>query len=414
MNISTTEKQNLSKQAELQKVVEKLLSCLPSNINVDFFLDLVRRYHCFDDSYNGKHRLMILGSAIPEELIVASGAVPYWILGGSRILSALVDDFVPRDTDPVSRAALGCLQHNKDSSPKDTLILIPLVNDSTRKLAAILKAEGYRVHTVYIPPTQGRTSDDECFRQGEACADAIFRYTGHRITQRELQAAQRKIAEARKQIRHFWTITDDRPELLPSLWRLFILHSYYCADNLEDWTRHLRLLNGQLMSNPIQKQEIDNGSVLLIGSPVHFPNYKLPFLIHEVNLKVAAQLDDTTERLLRPYYMEKALTLQTLIHSFYKRDCSSAYTKNNALFEAVSRLLGEKQIDGVVYHVLKGQIEYDFELERMDELFAARSIPVCRLETDYHDQDIEQLRIRVEAFQEVIAQRRFTKEAVAV
>lgn len=414
MSILTDGKQNLPKQVELEKTVEKLLSCLPPNINVDYFLDLVRRHHCIDHSSGEKHSLIILGSAIPEELIMASGAIPYWILEGSRILSALADGFVPRDTDPVSRAALGCLQHNMEFFPKDMLILISLVNDSTRKLAAILKAEGYRVHTLYIPPTQGQTSDVERFRQGEACADAISKYTGHRITQRGLQKAQRQIAEARKQIQHFWKITCEHPELLPDLWRLFILHSYYWADNMEDWARHLHLLNGQLMGSRIQKPHKRSGCVLLLGSPVYFPNYKLPLLIHDVNLNIAAQLDDTTERLLRPYHMEKTLTLQALIRSFYKRDCSSAYTKNNALLEAVSRFLEKKQIDGVVYHVLKGQIEYDFELERMEELFANHSIPVCRLETDYYDQDIEQLRIRLEAFQEVLAQRRFRKEAQAV
>ena len=57
--------------------------------------------------------------------------------------------------------------------------------------------------------------------------------------------------------------------------------------------------------------------------------------------------------------------------------------------------------------VLKGQIEYDFELERYEKLFAGYGIPVFRLETDYSYQDIEQLRIRLEAFSEMLAQNRY-------
>jgi len=64
-------------------------------------------------------------------------------------------------------------------------------------------------------------------------------------------------------------------------------------------------------------------------------------------------------------------------------------------------------IEGVVYHVLKGQIEYDFELERFEALFAEHGIPVFRLETDYQYQDVEQLRIRMEAFGEMLTQNRF-------
>lgn len=226
--------------------------------------------------------------------------------------------------------------------------------------------------------------------------------------------AQERIEEARKQIRHFVQITSEKTELLPGIWRLFLLHSYYYADNLEDWADHLRMLNSQLTAVNVQKSNKNTCSVLLLGSPVYFPNYKIPFLIHDIKLDIVAQLDYTTERFMWPYHADKMLTLETLMQSFYKRDCSSAYTENRSLFGTVSRLLSKMQIDGVVYHVLKGQIEYDFELERLEELFSMHSIPVCRLETDYNYQDIEQLRIRLEAFQEVLAQRQFRKEALVV
>ena len=57
--------------------------------------------------------------------------------------------------------------------------------------------------------------------------------------------------------------------------------------------------------------------------------------------------------------------------------------------------------------MLKGQIEYDFELERFETLLSKYSIPVFRLETDYQYQDVEQLRIRMEAFSEMLVQNRY-------
>lgn len=413
MNTVTIRKNKSSKEDEFEQAFEKLLSCLPPYKEMDYFLDLVRRHYSFDEKYS-RRSLIILGSSIPEELIYAAGAVPYWLLGGSRTLSAFADDAVPRDTDPISRAMLGCLQGGMGDFPKNALILIPLINDSSRKLAYILKAKGHQVHTVYIPPIQGKASEDELFRQGEVLAEVIYQYTGKRLTRRRLLEAQEKIAEARRQIKYFVKLTSKKPELFPGIWRLFLLHSYYCAENLEDWSNHLRMLNSQLAETGVQKNGENASSVLLLGSPVYFPNYKIPFLIHDVKLDLAAQLDYTTEKFLRSYHMDKKITLETLMQGFYKRDCSSAYTENKSLFGTVSRLLSKMQIDGVVYHVLKGQIEYDFELERLEELFSAHSIPVCRLETDYNYQDIEQLRIRLEAFQEVLAQRKFRKEAQAV
>ena len=99
---------------------------------------------------------------------------------------------------------------------------------------------------------------------------------------------------------------------------------------------------------------------------------------------------------------------------FYRNDTSSAYVKNDSLYERIAKLLTEKEIDGVVYHVLEGQgmvVLYRTGCpEKLD-------IPVFRLETDYNYQDIEQLRIRLEAFSEILNQRRYRKygkETVAV
>lgn len=91
--------------------------------------------------------------------------------------------------------------------------------------------------------------------------------------------------------------------------------------------------------------------------------------------------------------------------SFYQTDGSDAYPKNETLFSHVTETVISKPIDGVVYQVLKGQIGHDFELERYEAFFAARNIPVFRLETDYNYQDVEQLRIRLEAFREMLEQR---------
>ena len=52
-------------------------------------------------------------------------------------------------------------------------------------------------------------------------------------------------------------------------------------------------------------------------------------------------------------------------------------------------------------------------LERLERLFDSYGIPVFRLETDYQYQDVEQLRIRMEAFSEMLTQNRFREERMA-
>ena len=78
---------------------------------------------------------------------------------------------------------------------------------------------------------------------------------------------------------------------------------------------------------------------------------------------------------------------------------------NRGLLNSMEDRLRILPVDGIVYHVLKGQIEYDFELPEVERMAAEYGVPVFRLETDYQQQDVEQLRIRMEAFAEMLRQR---------
>lgn len=163
-------------------------------------------------------------------------------------------------------------------------------------------------------------------------------------------------------------------------------------------------------SNVPEKQQ--KSKVLLAGSPVYFPNYKIPFLLQEAGMEIAENIDYSVWHLTGQPEQQKNMQEVWAAGVMYRNDCSSAYINNYMLYHAVAECIREKNIDGVVWHVLKGQIEYDFELERMEELFEKQGVPVFRLETDYNRQDIEQLRIRMEAFAELLEQKKYRKGAV--
>ena len=56
---------------------------------------------------------------------------------------------------------------------------------------------------------------------------------------------------------------------------------------------------------------------------------------------------------------------------------------------------------------------HPFPRNRCEPYFEEKNLPVIRLETDYQYQDVEQLRIRIEAFSELLVQKRKEKGAKA-
>lgn len=293
----TTEKELIAYNQESLDVLEKLKAELPEIPEFDYFFDLAQTYHSIEAIREIRPEILVLGTEVPEELVLAPGKRVHWILGGSPKAGTWAGELAPRDTDPVSRSMLGFLENEWGCLPEDALILIPIVNDSRRKIAYLLRRAGRKVHTIDVPPVKGAWAYRQWQRQWELCAEVLSAHTGRRITPKRI----RQISEQTG----FCSLQMKRLLQLP---------------NLSDW-----------LTGPCPK--------------------------------------------------------------------------NETLFSHVTEAAISKSIDGVVYQVLKGQIGHDFELERYEEFFAAQNIPVFRLETDYNYQDVEQLRIRLEAFREMLEQR---------
>ena len=382
---------------------------------------------CTQNWFDRGHRkglappVVVLGPGVPEELILAAGAVPYYLLGGSLKSTIWSDDLVPRDTDPVSRSVLGFLSDPDGPSYADTLFLVPVSSDSMRKAADLLLRQGQKVHVIDVPPQrQDPLAQEKWQAQMLRMTEAVARHTHTFVTSRRLAASIQLVAEARKALRVFLALTRGREKLLTGPARLLVQNSYYYTSDLGQWAEGLVRLNQELRSRSRQLLPLQRSrpGVLLLGSPVYFPNYKVPFLIEDIGLTVLRNIDVTTLKLqtvppgLRRRRRRDGL-IRTVADRWYRQDGSAAYTANDALYSSVIQCLKTDHIEGVVFHVLKGQIEYDFELARFETLFDSLGIPLFRLETDYQYQDLEQLRIRMEAFSEMLTQNRYREERKA-
>lgn len=407
-----------------------------------YFADIAYKFFILDPSADLNPDIIVLGTGIPEVLLRAFSIRYRYMLGGIHTMTAFSDNLVPRDTDPVSRSILGAIcaprtDHtpgagqtlNADHEPKGmhfdrSLFIIPMSSDSMRKIAYLLKEEGCKIFTLDVPPVH---SDSRSMEKWEIqilrMMDAIAEHTHKAISLRKIRKAVRSVTMARYRLDEFLHETD-MPGGCPAITgagKMLIQNSYYYAYDLEDWGNHLkelqkevRLLQREGQKTAPRRLTDDRPKILLTGSPVFFPNYKIPFLIEDVGLSIQEHIDASTVRqaaLLSPKTLRSTKqAVHAISASSYRYEASAAYTSNDALMTAVGRALRGGQIEGVIFHILKGQIEYDFEMARMEEMFEHYGVPVFRLETDYQDHDIEQLRIRLEAFREMLSQARYSAQ----
>ena len=359
--------------------------------------------------------VVLLGTAVPEEIVIAAGAEPYWIIGGSLGSAAWSDELLPRDTDPVSRSIMGYINRPEGARLSDSLFVIPLVNDSMRKIAYDLKSEGRKVCIIDVPPDRkDRNAVKKYAAQLKALCEAVSEKTKTRAARSSVVSAMKTVSNARNTMCRFLQITRGRTDIITDAARMFVQNSYYMSPSADEWTYHTECLIRELeyKISRRRKKISDHPAVMLLGSPVLFPNYKVPFLVSDSGLEIREAVDYLSMKSfvtypVRALWGSRDRLIRNIASTWLEYDSGPAFVKNDALFEYVSWFVQNVRTEGVIYHVLKGQIEYDFELERFETMLSRYGIPVFRLETDYQYQDVEQLRIRMEAFSEMLTQRRY-------
>ncbi|MBQ2470412.1 MAG: 2-hydroxyacyl-CoA dehydratase family protein [Ruminococcus sp.] len=374
----------------------------------------------FDKHYleSRNPQVIVLGDDIPAEILYAVCDRPFYVLGGSLETAHWADELTPRDTDPFSRSSLGWLLNPAFDLTENALIVTAVSSDSRRKLVSILQSSGRKVAAIDVPPAdQSENAIRYYTEQLSTLAETIGKHTGKRFNGRHLRESVKKVAKAHGTRQHFLDTARLAGSIISDEAVLLVAQSLYFADSLDEWISHISRLCGELenLLKHYAFRRQDKPRILILGSPVVFPNYKVPQLITSAGMHIAAVADslslEAALAITRNNRFHSADSLLRRIAQIHLNMISSgARIYNTGLYSYVMKLIEQLKPDGIVCHILKGQIEYDFELPQLEKAAEKKDIPVFRLETDYQYQDMEQLRIRMEAFGEMLTQRKLVAQ----
>ena len=346
---------------------------------------------------------------VPPELIYAQGAMPVKLCGGSYTAFAVGDDTAPRDACPLVKAVMGF--EDIDAMPayqNCALMAVPVTCDCKKKLAGWLQ-ERRPTAILHVPANRDRDADMERFtRELYAFSDRLAEITGVPLTSGNLSMAFHRLAEAQTQLSRFIDLRRRHPTLIRGTFAMAVMNamSYTWAPR---WTKQLARMNDELeglAKTGTMAVKDNQPRLLLTGSPVIFPNFKLPLLIEEMGGLLAADETCMGERGLYdpPAIVDPSLNgMMRALANRSTRPCTCpTFADNKRRLYRVRQMIEDYRIQGVVYHVLRGCLVYDYEYAAMEAEMERLGIPIIRVETDYNEEDVEQLRIRIEAFIELI------------
>ncbi|QZY56396.1 2-hydroxyacyl-CoA dehydratase family protein [Crassaminicella profunda] len=391
------------------KDLEEMKGC-PENFK--YFSNVLKRTFVDGESLKDREKVDTIGTycvMIPEELIYASGALPVRLCGGNHIATLAGDERAPRDACPLVRASIGFQAYDLLPIYKDCkALMIPTTCDGKRKMTSIL-SKYKKVIPLHVPTLKDEEEAKESFLKDlYALKNTLEKMTGNEITYDRLKYATQAIASAQYEIRRLYNIKKQNPSVIKGTAAMAILNAY-AYDRVDLWADALSKLNDELEKRIREKECIGSERsprILITGSPVVFPNMKIPYLIEEQGGIVAADETCMGERGL---YDPVAVTDNSFdgmmrgLAARYTLPCTCpSFTYNDERVFKIKQLIKDFHIDGIVYHVIRGCVSYDFELRNIEEEMKKLNIPILRVETDYNTEDVEQLRIRIEAFMEMI------------
>jgi benzoyl-CoA reductase/2-hydroxyglutaryl-CoA dehydratase subunit BcrC/BadD/HgdB len=346
------------------------------------------------------------GGYVPEELIIASGAMPVCLIGGADDIAVEASlTQMPRFFCPFSLAQVGgkILGRNPYHHCID-LLIAPITCQHLKKVAELWEYQGdIEIFKLGIPHQCTHRFEVEYYANRlRALMDRLQVLTGNKITDNALRDAIAQYNKMRGLFRQISLLRRDNA--IPMNFLDFIrLHhqSFYAGpaftiEILEETLRNL---------NHIPAPRDSNAPRLLITGPnICAGDYKLLAIIDDVGGNIV------TEEIfegVRTYWRDIDIggdPLDSLIQGYLINRIPPAFMRNSAgkRFDHIIKLISEFKVSGVIWYELMYCETYDSESYYIAQQLKQRNIPLLILESDYGKSDIGQLRTRVQAFMEML------------
>jgi benzoyl-CoA reductase/2-hydroxyglutaryl-CoA dehydratase subunit BcrC/BadD/HgdB len=352
-----------------------------------------------------------IGRFVPEELIHASGALPYLLCrGGQPEPPDAVIPYMLRFMSPYSRSQIGYHLLGIDPIiPMLDLVVVQCSDCHESRLADLFEYFKLPTARLGVPPDWKKSlSRDYYYKELTRLREKLEVITGNRVSDGKLKESIESINKIRDLLRKINLLRREQPPRIGGYDFIRLNHySFYCdpevlIGKLQDLYEEL-----QKGKSPFSTEA---PRILLAGHVVGVGDYVVPRLIEDSGGVVAAEfLDEGTRHSAWNVKTDGDLMGNLGETHYLERTPPSVFQPAwEERVEIMKKLIGDFKIDGVIWYELSFEEVYDLECSIISKAMAETSIPFLKLESsyEYSREAVGPLTTRVESFIESIKQRR--------
>lgn len=340
---------------------------------------------------------------VPEELVLASGAIPVALIHGGEIEPLLAAaPYLGRYLDPFCRAQIGYKMMNHPLYQIIDMLVVPVGDLHIRGIADSWEFfTDVEVFRLGVPHVKSRHGFQHYLDGLNLLKEQLEKLTGTTITHERL-IEEICLSNQVKSILKDISFTR-RANHLPITGKDFIKlnHASLCADRrvlldvLESIWAELKSAKATTRTGP---------RILLTGSTLAVGDYKVADLLEEAGASIV--IEEFGEGLLD--YWQKVDTdgdpIHALAKSYFAEKVPCAFFRGAAKERSdfLLKLAVDFKVDGIVWYSLLYRDSYGIEAHLFSRALEKKNIPLLIITSEYSPAETESLRTRIATFIEMI------------
>ncbi|MBU1319233.1 MAG: 2-hydroxyacyl-CoA dehydratase family protein [candidate division Zixibacteria bacterium] len=346
---------------------------------------------------------------VPEEMVLAIDGVCVGLCAGAEFGFDEAERYVPRNTCSLIKSIFG-FKLGKVCPYIESVDLLVGENtcDGKKKAYEIL---GTLVDCLYVMDLPQMKSD-----AGRALLKSeytkfmakIEEISGKEISLQNLRRGVQIANNKRKAAHRLNRLRAANPAPISGLDALLVNQVYFYDDPVR-FTDSVNKICDELEDRIAENDGVfapDTPRILISGCPMAVPNWKVPAIVEDSGAVIVGEESCVGERGTQNLVDVTADSLDGLLDSIVDRYCRidcAIFTPNESRLDHVKQLVQQYKADGVIHYCLQFCQPYQMESGPVETALENSDIPVLRIDTDYSQEDVGQIRTRVEAFIERIS-----------
>jgi len=342
---------------------------------------------------------------VPEEIVLAAGATPIALCGGTQFSIPYAEVMFPRDICPLIKSTLGLgLGKMCPYLPVVDMAVGETTCDGKKKTWEILAAM-VPMHVMEVPHKKEQIDRKLWLKEVRLFKDKMEGLSGRKVTFDTLKRGVKTINRKREALAKLHGFRKE--SILPISGKdVLLVTQLALLDDSERFVSKLARLNRELEERAKKKVGVFPAGakrILVAGCPMVVFNWKIHHLVETSGGVIVCDETCTGFRYYANSVDENATDLNKLLVNVadrYLKISCSCFTPNQERVDKVIDLAKEYNVHGVIQYILQYCHGYNIEAVKLEHALKEAGIPVLKLETDYSEEDIGPLRTRIEAFLE--------------